>query len=31
MYQAKSLGGNRVVSLKDISGGGSTHPLQGGQ
>jgi len=31
MYQAKSHGGNRVVSLKDISGGGSTHPLQGGQ
>lgn len=31
MYQAKSDGGNRVVSLKYISGGGSTHPLQGGQ
>jgi len=31
MYQAKSDGGNRVVSLKDISGGDSMHSLQGGQ
>jgi diguanylate cyclase (GGDEF)-like protein len=31
MYQAKSHGGNRVVSLKNSSGGDSMHPLQGGQ